>query len=77
MSVAPIPLLGRRRVLGVGGLATLGVVAGCADSAPPSVSEHEMRPASAAEHAPSHEDTPPTADEAWQRLEEGNARFVS
>ena len=75
--VAPIPLLSRRRLLGVGGLTTLGLVAGCADRAPTSVSERETPPASGAEHSPSHQETPPTSEEAWQRLEEGNARFVS
>ena len=45
-------------------------------TARPQVSASTRR-ASGAEHAPSHEETPPTADEAWQRLEEGNARFVS
>jgi len=77
MPVAPISLLSRRRLLGVGGLTTLGLVTGCAENAPSSGGELETAPASGAEHAPSHEDAPPTADEAWHRLEEGNARFMA
>ncbi len=78
MLVAPIPVLSRRRLVGVGGLTTLGLVAGCADRTPPSSGgEPGTAHASDAEPAAGHEDTPPTAEEAWQRLAEGNARFVS
>jgi carbonic anhydrase len=80
--VAPILPLNRRQLLGLGGIAALSLVAGCANGEPAAGGERGAAIASGAEHSAEvsrtgHEDKLPTADEAWKRLEEGNARFVS
>ena len=85
MSPEPVALispLSRRRLLGLGGLTALSLVAGCADGQPAAGGERAAATASEAERSAGasgavNEDKPPTADEAWKRLEEGNARFVS
>lgn len=80
--VAPLTPLSRRRLLGLGGLTMLSLVAGCADNAPARDDDRGAATASGAEHSAAasgagNEDKQPTSDEAWKRLEEGNVRFVS
>jgi carbonic anhydrase len=78
----PIFPLNRRQLLGLGGLTALSLVAGCTDDEPATGGERGAATTSGAEPSAQAsgagtDDTPRTADEAWKRLEEGNARFVS